>query len=67
MPAKSSRGHARLLDVDEAAWYLAQSPRWIRSKWAARELPGVKLGRTVRFHVDDLDAYVDSHRVGGRR
>jgi excisionase family DNA binding protein len=50
--------HARLLDTEEAAWYLHQTPRWVRGKWASRELPAVKLGRAVRFRVEDLDQFI---------
>jgi len=54
---------SRLLDMDEAAWYLKQSPRWVRTKWSTRELTGIKVGRAVRFRVSDLDAYIETHRV----
>ncbi len=59
--------HTRLLDDEEAGWYLNQSPRWIRSRWAAGELPGVKLGRSVRFRVEDLDRFIEAHTAGGQR
>jgi excisionase family DNA binding protein len=52
---------ARLLDIEEAAWYLNQTPRWVRGRWSAKELPGVKLGKSVRFRLEDLDRYVAEH------
>jgi excisionase family DNA binding protein len=68
MPLSSTRStsgeRARLLDATEAAWYLNVTPRWIRSAWGQRKLPAVKVGRAVRFRVEDLDAYVEAQRVG---
>lgn len=58
---------SRLLDASEAARYLRTSQRWIRSRWAARELTGVKLGRQVRYRVEDLDRYIAEHTVEARR
>jgi excisionase family DNA binding protein len=67
MPPTSTRPagaeRVRLLDADEAAWYLNTSTRWVRSAWSARKLPAVKVGRCVRFRVEDLDAFVAAQRV----
>lgn len=54
---------AGLLNHDDAAGYLATSPRRIRELWQRRELAGVKVGRSVRFAPADLDAYIARHRV----
>ncbi|MCU1490830.1 MAG: Helix-turn-helix domain [Acidimicrobiaceae bacterium] len=59
--------HPRLLDAEEAAWYLNTSQRWVRNAWATRELAGVKIGRSVRFTVRDLDDYIESRKVAARR
>ena len=46
-----------------AAEYLGVTERWIRRAVEERRIPFVKLGRLVRFSVEDLDAYVASRRV----
>lgn len=74
MEAKATRGRpmndpkrpterGRLFDVPAAAAYLDVSPRFIRRLIAERRLAFVKLGRHVRFDIDDLDAFIDSGRV----
>ncbi len=55
--------HTRLVDRSEAAWYLGTTERHVRELWAQRKLGGVKVGRVVRFRVQDLDEYVDRNRV----
>jgi excisionase family DNA binding protein len=54
---------ARLLDEEDAAWFFNKTPRWVRDKWQKRELPAVKIGRSVRFRLEDLEAYVADHTV----
>jgi excisionase family DNA binding protein len=56
-------GERRLLDVPAAAAYLAVSPRFMRRLVAERRVSFVKLGRHVRFDVEDLDRFVESGRV----
>ncbi len=51
------------LDQNEAADYLRKSPRWVRRAIAERVLPFHRSGRTVVFHVEDLDAYLRGSRV----
>ncbi len=51
------------LDQDEAADYLRKSRRWVRRAIAERALPFSRSGRTVVFHVEDLDAYLRGSRV----
>jgi excisionase family DNA binding protein len=58
--------HPRLLDTEEAAWYLNQTPRWVREKAVRRQIPAVKLGRAVRFRVEDLDAFIAGNVVPSR-
>ena len=55
--------HPRLLDAQEAAWYLNTTPRWVHGAWASRQLPAVKVGRQVRFRVEDLDDFIEAQRV----
>ncbi len=50
----------------EAAEYLNVSPRWIKRAIEERRLPYLKLGRLVRFDLDDLDRWLDAQRVEPR-
>ena len=56
-----------LVDDEGAASYLGTTPRHVRKLWAERRLAGVKVGRLVRFRRQDLDAFVDAHRVDAVR
>lgn len=47
-------GGGRLLTSQEAADRLRMSHAWLRKKIAAREVPYVRLGRSVRFTEDHL-------------
>lgn len=51
-----------LLTVDEAAAYLQVSTSWLRKRVAARAVPCVRLGRSVRFSSDDLARIVATNR-----
>ena len=53
----------KLLDYEAAAMYLCTTPRHVRELWAQRRLAAIKVGRSVRFSVDDLDIFIASHRV----
>lgn len=63
--ADSSGGDrvARLLALEEGAWYLGTTPRQLRELWSRREIAAVKVGRLVRFRREDLDAYIEAHTV----
>lgn len=52
-----------LLDTSGAAAYLSTSERHIQRLWAERRIPGVKIGRKVRFRVTDLDNWIRSNTV----
>lgn len=54
-----------LLTLDEAAEYLSVTPRFVRRLVAERRLAKVKLGKFVRIHRDDLDAFIAAGRVDG--
>lgn len=54
---------APLLDSDAAAAYLSVSPRMVRRLTETRQLGFVKIGRHVRFHQGDLDAFIAAGRV----
>jgi excisionase family DNA binding protein len=48
---------ARYLSAEEAATYLNVSVRFIRRAASERRLRHVRVGKFVRFHPDDLDAF----------
>lgn len=60
---REERRHPELVDIDGAARHLGCTPRLIRELWTRRVLPAVKVGRLVRFDLDDLDQYIDAQRV----
>ena len=49
-----------LVDVDGAAELLTWSRRSVERLSASGELPSVKIGRSLRFRVTDLIAFVES-------
>ncbi|WP_430232290.1 helix-turn-helix domain-containing protein [Nitrosomonas communis] len=56
---------APLLTRQEAADYLGVSPATL-SKWACEKtqaLPYVKVGRLVRYRIEDLEAYIAESSV----
>lgn len=54
-----------LLTIDEAATYLSVTPRFVRRLLDERRIPKVKLGKFVRLHRDDLDAFIAAGRTEG--
>ncbi len=55
--------HRNLASVLGAADYLNISERHVRSLIYRRQLPHFKVGGRIRFDLDDLDAWLDAHRV----
>jgi excisionase family DNA binding protein len=53
----------RLLTVRQAAVYLATTPSTLYTKIWRRELPYIKLGRSVRFDIADLNTLIEGSRV----
>lgn len=53
----------RLLNEKEAAKYLSRSVWGIREMRYAGKLPFVKDGRTVRFDIHDLDAWIEKSKT----
>jgi len=53
----------RLLNVVEAARYLGLKVDTIYKKARLRELPSVKVGRSLRFDVVALDHYVRQNTI----
>ena len=58
------------MSAAEAADYLGVTERWVRRAIFERRVAYHKVGRLVRLYPDDLDAYLEAHRVdaegGGR-
>jgi excisionase family DNA binding protein len=53
----------RYLSVPEAAEYLNTSVRFVRRLVAERRVAFHKLGKHIRFAVDDLDNYLAAGRI----
>ena len=53
----------RLLNVKEAAQYLGLKVDTVYKKSTLRELPSVKVGRSLRFDVVALERYVEQHTI----
>jgi excisionase family DNA binding protein len=60
------QGETRLLNVREAAKYLGTTEKTLYSKVWRREIPFVKLGRSVRFDIRDLDAMIEANKLRPR-
>jgi len=56
----------RLMSVKEAALYLATTPATLYTRIWRREVPFIKLGRSVRFDVRDLDELIEQSKVKPR-
>ncbi len=53
----------RLVDIDGAAEHLSVTTRFIRTLVAERRVPYLKVGKFVRFDLDELDQWLDARRV----
>jgi excisionase family DNA binding protein len=53
----------RLMTIKQAAEYLGTTPGTLYTKIWRREIPFIKLGRSVRFDVKDLDELIEMSRV----
>jgi excisionase family DNA binding protein len=56
-----------LLTEQEAAEFLGVTQRTVRTLRARGELEFVRVGKSPRFTVEGLEAFVATHTVGGRR
>lgn len=52
-----------LLTIEEAAARLRMSVRYVRRLVAERRVAFHRIGRSIRFKADDLDAFIESGRV----
>lgn len=55
-----------MMTDEEVADELAVTARMVRRLIARRELHGTKIGKLVRIHREDLDAYIARQRGEGR-
>jgi excisionase family DNA binding protein len=64
VPVEGS-GHddVRLLNVREAARYLGTTAKTLYTKAWKREIVFVKIGRSLRFDIRDLDQMVENAKV----
>lgn len=51
------------LDIKQAAAYLNVNERYMRLLVAEQRVAYLKLGRLLRFRVEDLDAYLEDCRI----
>jgi excisionase family DNA binding protein len=57
------REGVRLLNVKEAALFLGTTPASLYSMVWRREITFIKIGRSVRFDVKDLEALIEQSKV----
>jgi excisionase family DNA binding protein len=53
----------RLLNVEEAARYLGLKVDTVYKKARLRELPCVKVGRSLRFDIEALQRFIEQHTI----
>lgn len=53
----------RLLTVEEAAGRLGTPTRFVRRLVAERRIPFSKIGKYVRFRVEDIDSFIEAGRI----
>jgi excisionase family DNA binding protein len=56
----------QLVNVNEAAQFLAVSPSTLYGWVWQRRIPFVKVGRAVRFDMADLERFISQNRVRAR-
>jgi excisionase family DNA binding protein len=54
---------SRLLNIRQAAQYLGTTPATLYGRVWRRELPFIKLGRSLRFDLRDLDELIEKSRI----
>jgi len=58
--------NARLVNVQDAAKYLAVSVSTLYGWVYQRRIPFVKVGRALRFDSADLDQFIETNRIRPR-
>ncbi|QDT51690.1 Helix-turn-helix domain protein [Symmachiella dynata] len=56
-----------LMSPRQAAAALAISPRTLWSLTAAGKIPHIRIGRSVRYAIDDLQDWIAKRKQGGDR
>jgi excisionase family DNA binding protein len=56
----------RLVDADAVAEHLGVPRSWVLESARSGAIPCVRLGRYVRFDLDDVEAWLASCKTGGR-
>jgi len=67
MPIESSRDNVRLLNVREAARYLGTTAKTLYTMAWRRDIVFVKMGRSLRFDIRDLEQMVENAKVRPRQ
>lgn len=57
---------SKLLNIEEAARYLGMPVSRIRYETFIKRIPFIKIGRSVRYIKEQLDAWIESHMEGGK-
>ncbi len=64
---KSVGRERRLMTIKQASNYLAIPVPTLYTRVWQRRIPFVRLGRSIRFDVADLDAFIDENKVSPRK
>jgi excisionase family DNA binding protein len=64
---KNSVTSPRLLNVLEAATYLATTVHAVRQLQWSKAIPHLKLGKLVQFDRNDLDAFINAQKMSAAR
>ena len=62
---RSSSSPPLLLTPRQAAECLSISPRKLWAMTATREIPHIRVGRCVRYPIDDLKHWIEEQKKGG--
>jgi excisionase family DNA binding protein len=54
----------RLLEAEEVARYLGMRTDWVYREVRVGRLPHIRLGRTLRFRRESIDAWLESRERG---
>ena len=60
---RPGRAEIRPMNIPEAAHYLGTTPATLYTKIWRREIPFIKIGRSVRFDISDLELLIEQSRV----
>jgi hypothetical protein len=56
----------RIVETDPAAEFIGRRPSWLRHAAQKKLIPHFKVGRALRFCVEDLQDWLLKHRVPER-